>query len=320
MQTLFCCIAVIASAYVSAKPAQETPQQSLNQYVAFLNGSVDELTNRFQMIQHYQVDANQYRKKPDLRLKVPSSGPLQDYYYRKALAGDGLTQAEKQLLTASAEALWQLVNKIDQTGKALETYVRLTDYQPDKLIQSDALVGEMQTLFAQFGREKDAFFKQIERVYRRYQPYIPTNPYLFTEKEMEQVIRSQQRLLDSLPYYLNEDSRSNWPVDLVEKSMLADEKVLADFGTAKVKIGYPASDMVSRFRTAIQSLQAVKRRAIDNNTFAARQSASHGNDVYRSLLNYYNQDLLASHQAFVKYSHVGPPIAEPAEIQSGFCH
>ena len=302
MPTLLCCLLMISSMFVTARSLPETPQQSLNQYVAFLNQSVDEVTNRFQMLQNYQADVTRYRKKPDFLLRLPSSGPLEEYYYQKSLVGNGLTAAEKQRLTARAQALWLLLTKLDQTGKALEIYIRLNDYERDNLKQSDALIDEMRVLLGQFSRDKESFYKQIGRIYRRYQPYEPTDPYLSTEKAMERVLLSQQQLLDSLPYYLNQDGRSDWPIERVQRSMLADAKLLSGLGAAQAQIAYPASSMITHFSEALQSIQALKRRAIDNHTFAAQQSARHGNEVYQALLTHYNQDLVASHQAFVKYS------------------
>ncbi len=178
--------------------------------------------------------------------------------YKKTEATSGLTTAEKQRLTTATQALWQLLVKIDQTGKKLETYVRLADYQRDNLKQSDALMTEVQGLFSQFSQERDAFYKQIQRIYRRYQPYLATNPYLFTEKEMEQVLLSQSQLLDSLTYHLNENSPADWSVERVQQRMLADEKTLSSFGKAKANIEYPASDMIGMFREALQMIQGVK--------------------------------------------------------------
>ena len=296
------CLLLFFSTFAVAYSPPESPQQSLNQYVAFLNKSVDVLTRRFQMVQAYQADVNRYRQKPDFELTLPSSGPLADYEYRKALAGNGLTPAEKQRLTAPAQALWQLLTQLDQMGKALETSVRLKTYQTDGLNQSDALIGEMLTLFGLFSRDKALFYQQIERVYRRYQPYLPTDPYLTTEKEMAQALLSQQQLLDSLPCYLHEDSRADWPVALVQRSITADEKILSTFGKAQTAIDYPATSSVNAFKTDLLTIQAVKRRAVDDHTFAARQSARHGNAVYLSLMKHYNQGLLASHRAFVNDS------------------
>ncbi|RYF63232.1 MAG: hypothetical protein EOO39_28925, partial [Cytophagaceae bacterium] len=229
MHLRFRLLLLLMSVWGAASAQQETPQQSLNQYVAFLNQSVDMLTRRFQMLQTYQADVARYRKKPDL-IRLASSGPLEEFYYRKALACTGLTAPEKQQLSADTQALWQLLTRIDQTGKSLETYVRLNDYQRDKLQQSDALIRDIQLLFSQFRRDKDAVYKQIQRVYRRYQPYQASNAYLYTEREMEVVMIHQYQLLDSLTFVLNADSRNNWPVTLVQQSMLADEQLLASFG------------------------------------------------------------------------------------------
>lgn len=310
MSPFVLCLLLFTSTVATAYAQPETPRQSLNQYVAFLNQSVGEITSRFQMVRAYQSEVNQYRNKPGLGLNLPSSGPLTEFYYRKALAINGLTQTEEQRLTTSVEALWQLLNQLDQTGKALETHVHLKAYQTDSLKQSDKLIGQMQALFDQFSRDKALFHGQIQRVYRRYHPYLPTDSYLVAEKEIEQVLLSQQYLLDSLPCYLNEESRSAWPVTLVQQSILADEKLLATFGKAKAMVDYPASSAVDGFRAALLIIQTLKRRAVDDYTFAARQSARHGNAVYLSLLNGYNQDLLTNHHLFVQYSQSARPLLD----------
>ena len=302
MRTLPAFLLILVSVTAPAQSTRQTPPPALNQYVAFLNQSVDAVSSRFNQLRTYQEDATRYRKSPGFTIRMPSSGPLETYYYKKAIAGTGLTATEKQPLTASTEALWQLLNKLDQTGKALETYVRLTDYQHDNLKQSDTLIHTMQRLFAQFSRDKDACYRQVQQVYRRYQPYTATDPYLNVENQMERVLMSQQELLRTLPCYLAESSASDWPGGRVQQSMLTDEKLAKDFDRVQAKIAYPASDMLQSFKAAIRSIQALKGRAIDDNTVTARQSAQHGNAVYLALLNEYNQGLLATHQAFVRYS------------------
>ncbi|MPR37087.1 vWA domain-containing protein [Salmonirosea aquatica] len=305
----FCLLFFIAAC--GTTPAQTaSPQQSLNQYVAFLNQSVEEVIRRFDMVRAYQEDVTRYRNKPDFLLRLASSGPLEEFYYQKALAGSGLTASEKQHLNAGTEALWQLLTQLDQTGKALETYVRLKNYQNDNLRQSDQLISEMQAHFLAFSRDKTALFEQIQSVYRHYLPTSPTDPYLATEKDMEQILLSQQQLLDSLPYYLQEDQPTVWPVDRVQASMLADEKWLGTFGKAQSKIAYPASDMVNAFKSELLAIQAVKQRAIDENTYAARQSAHYGNGVYLSLIKQYNQGLLGIHRSFVLYSKSARPLLD----------
>ena len=303
MQSIFFCLLLLSSAYfATGQSLRETPQQALNQYVAFLNQSTDDVAARFQQIQAYYADIKSYQSQTRFPARLSSSGTLEEYYYKKAIASEALTDAEKERLKASAQSLWNLVNKIDQTVKALETYNRLKDYQRDNFKKATALITDIQALTTQFSRNKDAFYKQIQRVYRRYQPYRPTDAYLYTEKEMDLVLVSQQQLLDTLGYYLNENGPSNWPVDLVQKSILADEKLLSGFGKAKSTIDYPASDMLSSFQTGLQAIQAIKKRAVDDYTFAARQSARHGNEFYASFINQYNNDLISWYQNFVRQS------------------
>ncbi|QMW04134.1 vWA domain-containing protein [Spirosoma foliorum] len=286
--------------FATGQAMHETPQQALNQYVAFLNQSVNEVSDRQQRIQAYYADMGVHQLQH--RLRLSPSGTLEEYYYKKALTSEAFTDVEKQRLNASTQALWQLVNKIDQTAKALETYDRLKDYERDNFKKATELITEFQTLTTQFSNDKDNFYKQIQRIYRRYQPYRATDAYLYTEKEMEKVLVSQQQLLDTLAYYLTEKAPSNWPVKLVQQSIVTDEKLLNEFGKGKSVIQYPASSMLDSFKGGLQTIQALKKRAVDDYNFAAQQTSRHNNEFYRSFINQYNNDLLSWYQGFVRNS------------------
>ncbi|GAB3338062.1 hypothetical protein GCM10027299_49810 [Larkinella ripae] len=293
-------LTVFGSAYAQRNPAP----QSLNHYVAFLDQSAELVSDRMQMLHPYYEATRQFRTKPTTLLRLPSSGPLEEFYYRRAvdLTHSGLSAAESQHLNAEAEALWHLLETLDASGKALETYVRLQDYQRDGLKKSDALLADLQKQAGQISRKREAFYRQIQRIYRQYQPYDPSDPYLELEREMVQILSREQQTLAAWPYVLNEESPSAWPVDSLRESMLKDVEWLAGFGKNASKIAYPASSMIGSFRSALQSIQDLKQNAVNGYTFAARQSARHGNAVYRNLLNHYNNDLRAFYQTFVTSS------------------
>lgn len=311
MYSLLGFLLLLGSVYATASSLGDTPQQSLNAYVAFMNHSVDEVASRFQQVQQYTEALRRYRTDGRSSLSLPSSGPLETHYYQKALnSNNSLTPDENQQLKIAAQALWQTLEKLDQTAKTLETYLRLKDYQRDGLKKSDELLREIQIISHQFSQQNDKFYQQIEQIHRRYQPYAQANAYLRIQKEMQQVLADERQLLQAWPYYLNEGSSSAWPVELVQQRVLASETVLATFGKGQNTLAYPASSMVPAFKEAIQSIQDVKRRAVNEYTFAAQQSAQHGNEVYLSLINYYNNDLLATYQSFVKYSTSEKPLLD----------
>jgi Mg-chelatase subunit ChlD len=302
MKSLLLLFLMLVMGYSGTFAQTEAPEKSLNAYIDFLSRSAEVTHSRFMMLQAYQNDVNLYLKKPVSQFRLSSSGPLEEYYYKKALEGDGISGAEKQRLNASADKIWLLLNGLDEIGKTLETYVRLKSYADDNFQKTDVLVSQMKAQLRLFSDERVLFYQQIQRVYRRYQPYTPTDPYQSTGREMEQILISQQQLLDSLPYYLNEENRSEWPIALVQRSLLAGEKMSSGIGKSEAKIAYPASAVIKDFKSALNSLQALKSNAIDAHTFAAGQSARHGNAVYLSLINAYNHDLLASYKSFVNYS------------------
>ncbi|MGN7887664.1 vWA domain-containing protein [Dyadobacter sp. 22481] len=300
-------ILIILFAFIISPVAaqQEAPQTSLNHYIEFLSESSEMVIHRFKMLAAYQEDVTRYRKKADYGLRLPSSGPLEEYYYKKALGGLGVEAGKRKQLNTGLENVWQVLNKLDETCKALETYVRLKDYERDDLKKSEALVAEMQSLFERYAQDKNALYTQVRQVYTGVQNRPATDPYLITEKAMGEVIAAQQRLLDALPYYLNEETKTEWPVALVRQSMLDDEKALATIGNTASQLQYPASDMVGTFKSALASMQDIKRRALDDHNFAAQQSAAHGNAVYLSLVEQFNHDMLEFYKAFVGYSKPG---------------
>lgn len=300
-------ILIILFAFISTPAAaqQEAPQTSLNHYIEFLSKSSELVIHRFKMLGDYQEEVSRYRKRPDYGLRLPSSGPLEEYYYKKALGGLGVEAGKRKQLNAGLENVWEVLNKLDGTCKGLETYVRLRDYERDNLKKSDMLVAEMQSLFERYAHDKNALYTQIRQIYAGIQNRAATDPYIVTEKAMGEVIAAQQRLLEALPYYLDEETKTEWPVALVRQSMLDDEKALATIGNTASQLQYPASDMVGTFKSALVSMQDIKRRALDDHNFAAQQSARHGNAVYLSLVEQFNHDMLEFYKAFVGYSKPG---------------
>ena len=289
---------LMISQCIPAFAQKENLPQALNHYVLFLDESARVVMARFAMLARYQSETAQFRKKPDLLLRLPSSGPLEKYYYEKALN----TPTPSATLTGNLTSVWQLLNDLDVVCKQLETHVRLEAYRDDNLKQSDELVAKIQSLCSQFSLAKDKLHQNLQRDYNRIQPYNGLDIYLFTEKAMKEVILSQKQLLDSLPYYYDPETKAKWPVDKVRHIMLADEKFLATISSSQAQLQYPASDMLVSFKASLASMHYVKRQVIDGYTFAARQNAEHGNAAYLSLIKYFNQDLLATYKAFVNYS------------------
>ncbi|QRR00596.1 vWA domain-containing protein [Dyadobacter sandarakinus] len=302
MKILFTLLPVLLATITVATAQNEHPVVSLNHYVTFLNRSVDILIGRFEMLQTYHSDLAQFKKRPDMLLRLPSSGPPEDFYYKRALLAAGLKPSEKQQLNARAKALWELLSHLDETAKALETYVRLQTYQSDSLRQSEVYVSDMLMTFNRFSHEKAAFYELIRKIYRKYSPETTSNVFLLTEKNMEEVLQSQQQLLDSLPYYLDETTRSSWPKELVKESLLRDQQLLATIHLTAEKLGYPASSALLNFRAALRNMQTSKKRAVNGYNSTAALSSRHGNEMYLSLLQLYNQDLAATYQLFAEFA------------------
>ena len=79
MQTSLWLFLALSSVFVAGHHFQETPQQSLNRYVDFLNQSVTEVASRFQQIRAYQANIGSYIPNKNFPIALSPSGLLEEY-------------------------------------------------------------------------------------------------------------------------------------------------------------------------------------------------------------------------------------------------
>jgi hypothetical protein len=280
-----------------------TWHQVLNGYVDFLSNATDDAHNRLEAVRSYYASAQYYRAHGNFGLRAVATRTLNDYHYQTARKDNGrLAGAEAVALQSGADRVWEALNALDEKCKELETYVRLKDYQQDGMRGSDAMLHELEGLFAAFSREKEHLWREVETIYGHYHPASSADPGLQLALSMRQVLDSEKALLDAMVLYLDEDKPADWPVELVQKHIAESEKAVARFARVPDDIQYPADDMVKSFRSALIDMLGVKRNALDEYTFEARKSARHGNEAYLQLHNHFNNSLLSFYAAFVNYS------------------
>lgn len=284
--------------------ANASVAESLNNYIAFISQAVEEAETIVDNLQTYYESAEIWKKGKLAAIQLPRpSGSLEGFYYQKALKENiSLSATDGKLLNEKAQAVWHALEKLDEQYKALEVYIRLDEYKEDKLLQGDKLLAQMQVQLRQLRKASYGLYDQVIISYHKTSIYQESSPYQQAAKDMQAVLLAEQKLLDAWTYNLAEEVPSGWPLDRVQQSITEDDLLVAKFKQAPKSIEYPASSMYTGFGVAIQSLQNTKRQAIDNYTYQAKQSDKHGNEVYKSLLNYYNNDLLVNYNQFVLYA------------------
>jgi uncharacterized protein YegL len=255
-------------------------------------------------ITNYYEAAQSWKKGKASSVRLPrAEGALEEFYYQKALKENtSLSAGERQLLNEKAQVLWQAIEKLDEQYKALEVYIRLDEYKRDKMHQGDQLLAQMQAQCGVFRKACTALYEQVLVTYRKTSIFQESSPYQQAAKAMQEVMAMEQQLLNAWTYNLAEEVPSGWPLETFQQSTAAQDPRLSTFKQSPKAVEYPASSMYTGFGAALQSLQHVKRQAIDDYTYQARQSDKHGNDVYKSLLNYYNNDMLEMYNQYVYYA------------------
>jgi Ca-activated chloride channel homolog len=278
--------------------------QALNNYVELISRSVDELEWRMNSLKEYYPAAQAKKAGKSAYFRQPrSSGALEEYYYREAIKEHTyLPAADRKELNEKANTLWQALKQLDNTHKALEVYARLKEYETDNFRESDRLLAQFPAQFRTFRKAATELYTLVQTVYRRTDIFQENSAYQRAAAAMQHVMTGEQQLMDTWSLNLAEDIPGSWPLDAFQQRVAAAEPQLPEFKKEPAGIEYPASAMYTGFGNALESLQQVRRRAIDDYTHQARQSDRHGNQVYEYLLNYYNNDMRVMFNEFVNHA------------------
>nr|HPH46869.1 VWA domain-containing protein [Chryseolinea sp.] len=72
--------------------------------------------------------------------------------------------------------------------------------------------------------------------------------------------------------------------------------------TYSPSLKYPASSMYPNFKEGLATILEIKRNGLDGYNVEAKKSDKHSNDVYLSLINYFNGVLVADYNTFIDYA------------------
>jgi Ca-activated chloride channel homolog len=295
-------IAIIALLWIAplAANAQLTgnQQKALNDAVSAANQSSDEVTATVKsIISYYQaLSARQTSRSPRYVCPVQR----ESYYYTKALEGlssvgpgaGGVMKALKELNGAA--------EKIDIKCKALDTYHKVEDYKADNFAGGERLVLELLPLLENYKNSQNLLLKDIDQ-------FVATinktaTGYRKADLQMQKQLLRERAFLDLWKLNMKEQIHTGWIAAQFEKSIAETEEAVLRMAETKPEVKYPASGMWPSFVDGLRSILDQKKSAIDQYNHQAMKSDKHTNDVYLSLINYYNGVLVAFYNSFIDYS------------------
>jgi Ca-activated chloride channel homolog len=291
---------VLIPAFGTSQTITSAQQKALNSYVAYANQSVMEVNSFARSVMDYYPRLFQ-RKYTNPRYVCPVQ--MEEYYFNNSVKeSKSLTVAHSTPLNEKAKALWDAAAKIEEKCRALDTYHKLEDYKQDNFAKAELLVAEFQLLLSDYQQKQMVLSTQLESSYRKLNAYVESNPYHKVDKVMRKAIADERDFLNSWTFNLKEEVHTGWPMDKLEKSISASDALLKNLSTYNPTLKYPASSMYPSFKEALNAMLEIKRNGLDGYNVEAKKSDKHSNDVYLSLINYFNGALVSDYNAFIDFA------------------
>lgn len=273
-------------------------QKALNNYVDHLNQSASEMAELVSCLIRYYPELSPSYRQGVPRFKCPLI--TESFYYDKAMKESNSLGSSSAALTASIKEFQITADNIQKLSQSLDTYHKLEDYKKDNFEGARKMVNEIGGQLKIYSQKQ---FKVITEIQKLSLKLVPApEAYKKTATMMLSAIEEEKRFLDLWKYNLISETHTGWVVPELEQSILKTDAMEKQFSTYKPILKYPASSMVPSFHEALVSVLEVKRNGLDEYNHEGKKSDHHSNEVYLSLINYYNGTLVADYNAFIGYA------------------
>ncbi|MEJ7645014.1 MAG: VWA domain-containing protein [Chryseolinea sp.] len=276
-------------------------QKALNSYVDYANQSADEVSAVVKTIVAYYPEIHRKSSWGAPRYTCPVQ--IEEFYFNAALKeAKVLSPTISTPLNSKLQDLRAAADKIDARSKALDTYHKLEDYKQDNFAKAESLVVELQLLVADYKEKQDALADALESIGSKLNSGATQTPYYKTETLIRKAILKEREFLNVCSFNVKEEVHTGWQVDLLKKSIEDTDKQLKQLVAFKPALKYPTSSMLSNFQESLSNILEAKRNGLDDYNYEAKKSDKHSNDVYLSLINYFNGMLVSNQNMFVQYA------------------
>lgn len=285
---------LLAMPSIATAQITQVSQKVLNNYIEYANQSAEEVERVVVTLADYYPRLQQKGNWGSPRFTCPVQP--ETYYYDLAVKEGGTSSASS---IAALKSLYAAAGKLDAKCKELDTYHKLEDYKNDNYAKAVALINDYQKLLPEYNAKQNELRVAIEQQYLKANP---AGPYAKADAMMRKQLNRERTFLDLWKLNLKEEIPTPWITDQLEKDILITDAAIKELQSYKPALGYPASSMWPAFIEGLQSILEAKRNALDGYNHEARKSDKHSNDVYKSLINYYNGVLMADYNAFIGFA------------------
>jgi Mg-chelatase subunit ChlD len=283
-----------------AQSLSSTQQKAINNYITLANQlSADVGAIGSSLLQPYRQM---------VEWKGKSNRPIAPYTCVCRDKNYYVTEAEKTAsalgsagtnFIAKAKAVHAAYQKIDESCKGIEIYYRLKDYESDGFKKLEEMINTIQSQVTAYHKQVNDLRKESEKLVATLQPFNASSSYHKAEKIMRDQLRYELDLLETMTFNVNEATHTGWPVETAEKHILENVKRLETLSQSGSGLQYPASSQYKSFVESIASLQQSKRHGVDDYTYENQQSDRHSNEVYKNLINYFNNAGVSFYNTFI---------------------
>jgi len=210
---------------------------------------------------------------------------MPDYHYTQAQNKSGNIGVQMKLYSTN---LYQILEKIDGKCKAIETYLRLRDYEKDNFDGGLQIINELLPLIGDFRKQKEQFEKKLSETHQKMRGNTSLPDYLRIEKNMRFILEKDKKLIDLMSYNFNYETPTAWIKEEIQKNINELDIFLESIKNNTPKIDYPASHYYSSFISCAYDIQKHKKYILDSYSLEARKSDAHANEAYHGLINYFD--------------------------------
>jgi Ca-activated chloride channel homolog len=279
-------------------------QKTMKSITDYASSSADEVADVVQSLISYYPKLHEKNSMMGPRYVCPVQ--LEDYYYDKVLK-EGPALANIPLLNAVKEVR-AAAEKLDGKCKALDTYHKLEDYKQDNFDGARKIIGEILPLIIDYDQKQDALMQELDKVQKK----APAHSYTQASDMMRTQLRRERGFLDLFRFNLQEEVHTGWLTEQLAKSILETDEAIKQMERFAPKMNYPASSMWPSFIEGLKNVLEIKRTGLDEYNFEAKKSDDHSNEVYLSLINYYNGVLVSDYNSFLGFASGDKFFAVPA--------
>ncbi len=286
--------------------AQNSKQEAVNSYTKYLTENQKMLQRLLEVCANYYPSAERKKEKSNAFVPLQFTCPIRpendgQYWYNKAQSLSTQLGAEGNLLKNKLNEVQASFDALTKNARALETYLKLKDYENDNFVESDRLMALFPSLMQTYQKLHIELAQLIEQARLK---WLSTNPQLLgIEKTMREIVKAEQSFFTDNAYNLAENALTQDLKEALITQFQATEQRIWQMQKINLQgVNYHAENAIKRFIASLQSIQETRKSLLNEYKYPQRLTDEQANNALKMLHNWYNGGLIADFNLFVQYT------------------